>query len=103
MLHAVGESRNEGKPPGDACTSWTETLLQNCQGPQGSARHNKLPLFQHLHSRKLMWNCLRWLFADPPSCLVADVIKSIKEMVSLLPGSCSENLGHLLNGLLRFW
>lgn len=24
-------------------------------------------------------------------------------MVSLLPGSCSENSGHLLHGLWRFW
>ena len=50
-----------------------------------------------------MWNCLCRLFVDPTSCLVTDVIKSSKEMVSLLPGSCSEKLGHLLNGLLRFW
>lgn len=87
----------------NACASLTKTLLQNCRGTQGSARHNTLPLSQHLYSCKLIWNCLCWLFVDPPSCLVTDVIKSSKEMVSLLPGSCSKNLGHLLNGLLRFW
>lgn len=38
-----------------------------------------------------------------PSCLVTDVIKASEEMVSLLPGSCREDLGHLLDGLLRFW
>jgi len=50
-----------------------------------------------------MWNRLCRVVVDPPSCLVTDVIKSCKAMVSLLPGSCSESLGHLLNGLLRFW
>lgn len=86
-----------------ACADLTQTRLQNCGGTQGSARHNALPPSQHLYSCKLMWNCLCQFFVDPPFCLVTDVNKPRKEMVSLLPGSCSENLGHLLNGLLRFW
>lgn len=104
MLHSVGESRNEGKSPcTDACPCLTKMLLQNCGGTQGSDRPHTLPLCGHLYYCKLRWNCLQGLFVDLPSCLVTDVIESSKETVSLLPGSCSENLGHLLNGLLRFW